>query len=80
MSAEYERRWAEFLRAKAEAHRLQAEQYAAEERAYVLNPIFTPNPQHIEHLREMQASYRQMAADALAEIEATTTAQEGTTP
>lgn len=32
-------RWNEFLRAKAEAHRLQAEQYAAEERAYLLNPI-----------------------------------------
>lgn len=79
MSADTDR-WNEFLRAKAEALRLQAEQFAAEERAYVLNPIFTPNPQHIEHLREMQASYRQMAAEALAEIEATTTAQEGTTP
>lgn len=66
-------RWNEFLRARAEAHRMMAEYYAADERAYLLNPIHTPSTQHIEHLREMQASYRQMAAEALAEIEPTTT-------
>ena len=72
MSADTDR-WNEFLRAKAEAHRLQAEQYAAEERAYLLNPIHHASAQHIKHLQEMQASYRQMAAEALAEIEPTTT-------
>lgn len=77
MSAETER-WNEFLRARAEAHRLQAEQFAAEERAALLHPIATASPQHLKHLREMQASYRQMAAEALAEIEPTTTTPETT--
>lgn len=62
-------RWANFLRAKSEAHRIMAEQFAAEERAYLLNPVVTMNPKHVEHLRDMQASYRQMAAEALAEID-----------
>lgn len=70
--------WPEYLRAIAEAHRLQAEQYAAQERAYLLHPLTTPNESHIAHLREMQESYHNMANEALAE--AFTTALEGTQP
>lgn len=59
---------AAYLKAKAEAHRLQAEQYAAEERAYLLNPYRGPRAEHVAHLRDMQASYRLMADELLAEI------------
>lgn len=68
-------RWAEYLRARAEAHRLMAEQFAAEERAYLMNPLVQPAIAHVMYLREMQASYLKMAEEALAEI--STTAQEG---
>lgn len=61
-------RMTEFLRAKAEAYRLMAEHYAAEKRAALLHPFLPPTESRLAHLIDMEASYRQMADEKLAEI------------